>query len=759
MDLVALVAHHLRHNRQTNLTVPDGAGWPDEARWNRAGLQVMARDGEGYHLHAGPLGQLSWVPPEGLSGLAQALEAPLLRRKLPLTADPAIQRLGVENYLSPGQAAAVRAALLLHPGQALAVDLPTGSGKSLIPFAAARLGLGPVVVAVPTIALGLDQAIRYAQETQAAGHDAFVWHGDLEQEQRQRIWSSVARGEQSILFASPESLTTGLQGALFAAARRGQLGYLVVDEAHLITEWGSDFRPAFQALAGLWRGLCRVAPEGRAPRLVLMTGTLTPDTFDTIEVLFAEKGGLFLVSGGHLRSELLPCFMQTASAEERENRVLELLPWLPRPLILYVSRRGDAENWEARLRQDGYRRVAHMHGRTSAQERERLLRRWRDREIDLMVATSAFGLGVDQADVRAVVHACIPETIHRYYQELGRGGRDGRAAVGLLISAPGDERIATGISRRRYIGRELGRERWRAMLGKRKGLDGGRVVLPLDAKHGRLQQDSDENVAWNLRLLVLMARMDMIRLGAAGSGEGSADEAAHEGNANKETRRPHQVVRVLAGADNDDAWARFATARLELKKRDKASFARMLAVVQHPATLPQVLRSTYAVGGLTLGPSPPELVEEPEIAYVPSPTLKERLTTRWIGYEAIEGVQLIEELLKLMANEYGIREIVVTADGRTLAEDALRRVPRFTLLRDLSEERWPVRRRMQLPRITVLGPSLEGTVPPPMNGLDGTTFHATLFPGGMQDPIRPDRRFADVQTSVSAARVLERLRR
>jgi hypothetical protein len=150
------------------------------------------------------------------------------------------------------------------------------------------------------------------------------------------------------------------------------------------------------------------------------------------------------------------------------------------------------------------------------------MRAWQADEIDLVVATSAFGLGVDKADVRAVIHACLPEHVDRYYQEVGRGGRDGRACVSLLLPAPDDFETARRLNRKTLISTEednenKGFERWKAMYARREELGDGRDRVPLTAvpEYGFGQfENNAANVAWNLRTLALLARAGVIELDA-----------------------------------------------------------------------------------------------------------------------------------------------------------------------------------------------------------------------------------------------------
>jgi hypothetical protein len=175
------------------------------------------------------------------------------------------------------------------------------------------------------------------------------------------------------------------------------------------------------------------------------------------------------------------------------------------------------------LRADGNLRVAEVTGGTSPEQRRRVIEQWRGdsfapelsarvSDVDIVVGTSAFGLGVDQSDVRSVVHACVPESIDRYYQEVGRGGRDGLASAAVMFHAPPDLDIARNLSSIRLIGVELGLERWSAMLQEAESLGAHRHRVSLESLRSAIVQDSHENEAWNLRTLSLMMRAGLIRV-------------------------------------------------------------------------------------------------------------------------------------------------------------------------------------------------------------------------------------------------------
>ena len=205
-------------------------------------------------------------------------------------------------------------------------------------------------------------------------------------------------------------------------------------------------------------------------------------------------------------------FLSHCSDEtEKEKRVLETLRHGPRPAILYVTKVKDAISWHDRCRTEGWTRVGLMHGKTSPKDRATVIKKWQDDELDLVVATSAFGLGMDKGDVRLVLHACVPETIDRYYQEVGRGGRDGYACVSMMIWENKDLQLAKRMGSRQLIGDKKGFRRWKAMWNDRIEYE-EQCFVNLQKKWATEHWAGDSNLIWNVRTLLLMARVGAIKL-------------------------------------------------------------------------------------------------------------------------------------------------------------------------------------------------------------------------------------------------------
>ncbi len=438
------------------------------------------------------------------------------------TPDPFLHLVGRSSYRSPGQRAAVRAALSTPAGGTLAIALPTGEGKSMIFQLVHSVGFstmnkddgsGVTLVIVPTVALGINHELEAAKVCKLPKPLAYQGGNEAE---NTRIMERIANGTQGLCFASPEAACGALRHALYSAAKAGHLRALVIDEAHLVDQWGTGFRTEFQELSGLRRELISAAQPERRMRTLLLSATLTDSSLETLRSLFGADGAFESIAAVQLRPEPDYWVAPVTGPEERINRIMEALHHVPRPAVLYVTKVADAESWYSRLTMAGFRRVSMLHGKTSRERRERIIDQWRAGQVDIVVGTSAFGLGIDYAHARSVLHACVPETLDRFYQEVGRGGRDGRASLSLIAPTARDFVHAKAINKKKVIGVQRGLERWNAMFTRKVTLSSGRHAVRIDGRPGSSAADidmfGDANTDWNLRTLALMARAGLIRL-------------------------------------------------------------------------------------------------------------------------------------------------------------------------------------------------------------------------------------------------------
>ena len=512
-------------NEEQHLRVPNASPWPTELEWASYNVSAM-KVSDGTLL----LSALPWHPEWLGSGdegvFADSFSNKEVRVNGMCNADPFISDVtGYKYYSSPGQREALRAAFLIPPGETLIVNLPTGSGKSLVGQAPALVNHQEgnlVIFVVPTVALAIDQERQMNKYIQATNSIyefiPLAWYGGISKEIQSQIRRNIKSGQQKILFASPEALTTSLLRTIFEATRNGMLRYFVIDEAHLITQWGDEFRPAFQLLSGLRNSLLKISEEENVEpfRTLLLSATFTPETIETITDLFGSAEKVQMVTAVHLRPEPQYWFSSARSSLEKKHKIVEAIKNAPRPFILYVTKKQDALEWHRILKTEaGYKRIERFDGDTLGSSRKKIINAWIENKLDGVVATSAFGVGIDKSDIRTVIHATIPETLDRFYQEVGRGGRDGKVSNSLVVYEDSDWLLCKRMANPKIISDELGIAKWEAMFESRKKYgEQSEETFRIDPQAVRFGRtgSNDEDVRWNMRTLSLMARAGFIEL-------------------------------------------------------------------------------------------------------------------------------------------------------------------------------------------------------------------------------------------------------
>jgi len=323
--------------------------------------------------------------------------------------------------LKAGQADAIEAVLA---GRDVLAVMPTGYGKSAIYQVAAPLLDGPVLVISPLIALQVDQ-VRQIRDASAAPEAVTVNSGQSEAANA-RAWESVASGEAEFLFLAPEQLANE---AVVDELRAATVSMVVVDEAHCVSAWGHDFRPDYLRLGAVIEALGH-------PRVLALTATGSRPVREEIVDRLALREPRILV-GGFDRPNIHLAVERHEHANELEAAVLADVREATPPGLVYVATRKDTERLADELAQSGLRAAAY-HGGMGARARRDVHTAFLDDELDVVVATSAFGMGVDKPNVRFVVHGAVTASLDEYYQEVGRGGRDGAPATAILHYRPED---------------------------------------------------------------------------------------------------------------------------------------------------------------------------------------------------------------------------------------------------------------------------------------------------------------------------------
>lgn len=433
-----------------------------------------------------------------------------------------------KKYRSLEQKVAVHSAIGLPDNYTLMISLPTGGGKSLVTQLLAATEDKLTLVIVPTVSLAKDQCLQAKNciKDKAICDNVFCYRGDSD---NSVIISGIKNKTARLIFTSPEAVIKSLyfNCAIREAAGNGYLHNVVVDEAHIVPDWGVHFRPDFQIFSVILNELQDISKKHI--RTYLLSATLSDDVVDVLFSLFGSNGNNIQYRCDALRPEPRYIIREYRNYDDRVSAVIEMVKYMPKPLIVYVIEPDTANMYCKKLRSMGYSNIYSYTGDTSDTDRETLLERWKENEFDVIVATSAFGIGVDKSNVRTIVHACVPENLSRFYQEVGRGGRDGLPSLSIMamFTSKDDSRndlsVAFGLVNKSILKKENILIRLDSILhdSQKTLIEDGDIVtadlnvVPNSFTDDEAQHAGKRNMFWNANTLLLLHRKGFIKISHA----------------------------------------------------------------------------------------------------------------------------------------------------------------------------------------------------------------------------------------------------
>ena len=297
--------------------------------------------------------------------------------------------------------------------------MPTGGGKSVCFQIPALMNDGICLVISPLVALMKDQVANL----QKRNIKAIALTGGIRSEEMIDLLDNCQFGNYKFLYLSPERLQSDW---ILDRIKNLPINLITIDEAHCVSQWGHDFRPAYLKISELKKHFPKI------PFLAL-TATATPRVkTDIITQLGLHEAKIFEKS--FARENIAYMVFEV---EDKIFRIVQILKKNPQPSIIYVRNRKSCLDISSQLQSLGFK-ATYYHGGLSSREKDKNMQSWMEEEVQVIVATNAFGMGIDKANVKTVIHIQLPENLENYYQEAGRAGRNGERAFALLLTSPSD---------------------------------------------------------------------------------------------------------------------------------------------------------------------------------------------------------------------------------------------------------------------------------------------------------------------------------
>lgn len=484
---------------------------------------------------------------------------------------------GFKQFKSMSQKLAVYGALNTPAGYTTLVSLPTSGGKSLITQMLAYQKEGLTVVVVPTVALADDQLIAAKQiiKSNNVDREIFAYRSGV---QVAPILNAIQKKTARLLFISPEALMNNqsLEDVINTANKQYYVKNIIIDEAHIVVDWGASFRVDYQCLEAWRKKLLLTNPSIRT---ILLSATFENKCVDVLKKLFSDGKRWIEVRCDSLRHEPRYIVLNEKSYKDKDKRTIELVQKLPHPMIIYVARPCEAERIKLLLSKNGINNVYTYTGLTQNDQREQLLKNWKANTFEILVATSAFGVGVDKPDVRTVLHLYIPQNPNTYYQELGRGGRDQLPCLSVMCTCPDDLGIAFKRINKRVMTTEKIIGRWDSMYNNKSSIrDGSIIYINTAIKPNYHFKEKDEwddtptseaDMKWNIYVLLLFQRYGLIDIVGITNDKGIyffSIEIENELLLNKSDNQT-----ALIDAIRTEEWNDYNEAYLTMKKAIKKS--------------------------------------------------------------------------------------------------------------------------------------------------------------------------------------------